>query len=141
MKRKISILRLLFEAGVCCVFSFLSKMIFPFVTYSRVFGELRSVPDNKELFLLSNVGEVFWAVERVSRLFPWRLSCLVKVHAASLMLRRRKQSFYAFFGVGRATADSTPISAHAWLEVNNSTAFLKEEGRFSVIASYFYQAY
>lgn len=140
MGRRFGIVLLLFEVVLCSLYSKICILVLPFEKFSGVFGVLMARGESRSsLEPVCRVSEIFKNIERVSRYLPWETLCLVKAHTAALMLRRRRQPFYALFGVKKSSSNASPINAHAWIEINDSLSFGKEKQEsFGIIASYFY---
>lgn len=77
------------------------------------------------------INQVMWAVEAACRCVPGS-ACLVKSHAAELLLAWCGQDAVTCFGVARS--EHGQIRAHAWLEVNGTTALgATGEEKFTVL--------
>ena len=62
------------------------------------------------------VGDVVWAVDRVSRRWPTTLSCLPRAIAVHSILARRR--FGSCLEIGVSKTESGGFEAHAWVELD-----------------------
>jgi hypothetical protein len=133
-------IRILLEILFFSLYSKVCILFLPFDKFSKTFGALVTREElRSQLGSVANLPEIFRNIERVSRYLPWSATCLVQAHTAALMLRRRGQSFYTFFGVRKGASEDTSFNAHAWIEINESLSLGKDKQEsFGTIASYFY---
>ena len=79
-------------------------------------------------------ASIGYAVRRGSRRLPWYSSCLVRVIAGRLMLRRRGVPSTLVFGVAKRNNE---LLAHAWLVANGGIVCGGREARdFRPIAAF-----
>lgn len=136
IKVPFSIKLLLIEVFILTGIIRLAVIIIPFKKLVKFFGRhneesSREINDTEKAF----AGIVAWAVNIVSKITPWKNTCIVKALTAQILLTRRKVSSTLYLGV--AKDDKNNLEAHAWLRSGeNIITGEAESKRFKQVARF-----
>jgi Transglutaminase-like superfamily len=93
---------------------------------ARILAWARRRPSEIKRFRMGAVSWITWSIETIGPK-PWmNAACLPRALAAQAMLRRRGIASRLCLGVTRER-DDRALSAHAWLELGDSTVIGGEE--------------
>jgi hypothetical protein len=114
---------LLAEASVRLLVAKIAIKSVPFARLAPGMGELISPPQAQAKAAISPASAhdlavartIGWAVTRAARHVPFEAVCLPQAMAAHAMLRKR--GIFSIIHFGTARAESNPLSAHAWVNV------------------------
>lgn len=114
---------LLAEASVRLLVAKIAIKSVPFARIAPSMGELISPPQAQAKAVASPASAhdlavartIGWAVTRAARHLPFEAVCLPQAMAAHAMLRKR--GIFSIVHFGTARAESNPLSAHAWVNV------------------------
>jgi hypothetical protein len=109
--------QILWEAAWWLAIARLAILLLPFPRIAHYLGKLKSpmkencpVQPGEE-----KAREVGWAIDRATRIFPFRLACYPRALAGWQMLHRRQIAGHLHFGASPSKADSGALP-HAWLD-------------------------
>jgi hypothetical protein len=108
---------LLLEAAFWLAAARLAILLLPFPRIARYLGELRPPAEDAGQLREGQAAarEVSWAIDRSSRIFPFKLVCLPRALAGWQMLHRRQIAGHLHFGASRDPARAA-LRTHAWLD-------------------------
>ena len=111
---------LVIEAAFWLPAAQLALFLLPFPRIARYLGHLRSAELSEPGAEFSGSGEtvaaeIAWAIERASRLLPYKPVCLPRALAGWQMLHRRGILGHLHFGASRNEARAQ-FRGHAWLD-------------------------
>jgi len=127
---------MIFEALILTGLVRFAILFIPFNKLARRIGKYKDESTYEVSDLeRATIGNVSWAVNRVSKRTPWESKCLVQALTAQLMLNKRKISSTVYLGLTKNKEKK--LKAHAWLRCGSEiiTGDSEREG-FTVVAKF-----
>ena len=104
------------EAFTLCGYARVALLIIPFKKLAPRLGRHKhETTKEMDWNALEDLRKVKRAVNRASRLTPWKSKCFVQAIAGKIMLRKRGFPSTIYLGVCKDKEKGEGLKAHAWL--------------------------
>ena len=127
---------MVFEALILTGFVRFAILFVPFNKLARRIGKYKDESTYEVSDLeRATIGNISWAVNRVSKRTPWESKCLVQALTVQFMLNKRKISSTVYLGLTKNK--ERKLKAHAWLRCGREIITGNDElGNFTVVAKF-----